>query len=63
MPYSFEEVESFKGVAKNIYGAYDKSTRAMMDHMALGTVFGAFSTWMNGIYTNWMAKPMVYNSG
>ena len=63
MPYSFEEVESFKTVAKSIYGAYDKSTRAMMDHMALGTTLGMFSTWMNGIYTNYMAKPMVYNSG
>ena len=63
MPYSFAEVESFKTVAKSIYGAYDKSTRAMMDHMALGTTFGMFSTWMNGIYTNYMAKPMVYNSG
>ena len=63
MPYSFQEIESFKTLAKSIYGSYDKSTRAMMDHMAIGTTFGMFSTWMNGIYTNYMAKPGVYNSG
>lgn len=57
MPYSMAEVESFKSLAKSIYGAYDKSTRAMMDHMALGMTLGMFSTWMNGIYTNYMMKP------
>lgn len=63
MPYSFQDVEVIKNVAQNIYGSYDKSTRAAIDHMALGTVLGMFSTWMNGIYTNWFTKPGQYMSG
>lgn len=60
MPYSFQEVEAMKNVANSIYGSYDKSTRAAYEHMALGTFFGMFSTWMNGIYTNYMMKPGQY---
>lgn len=60
MPYSFQEVEAMKNVANSIYGSYDRSTRAAYEHMALGTFFGMFSTWMNGIYTNYMMKPGQY---
>jgi hypothetical protein len=57
MPYSLKEVEVLKNLANSIYGSYDKSTRAAYERMALGTFFGAFSTWMNGIYANYMTKP------
>lgn len=63
MPYSFQEVEVMKNVANSIYGSYDKSTRAGYEHMALGTFFGMFSTWMNGIYANYMTKPGQYENG
>lgn len=63
MPYSFQEVEAMKNVANSIYGSYDRSTKAAYEHMALGTFFGMFSTWMNGIYTNYMMKPGQYQNG
>lgn len=63
MPYSFQEVEAMKSVANSIYGSYDRSTRAAYEHMALGTFLGMFSTWMNGIYTNYMMKPGQYQNG
>lgn len=63
MPYSFQEVETMKNVANSIYGSYDRSTRAAYEHMALGTFLGMFSTWMNGIYTNYMMKPGQYQNG
>nr|DAH58166.1 MAG TPA: hypothetical protein [Bacteriophage sp.] len=63
MPYSFQEVEVIKNVAKSIYGSYDRSTRAAYEHMALGTFFGMFSTWMNGIYANYAMKPGQYYDG
>ena len=63
MPYSFQEVEAMKNVANSIYGSYDRSTRAAYEHMAIGTFFGMFSTWMNGIYSNYMMKPSQYKNG
>lgn len=63
MPYSFQEVEAMKNVANSIYGSYDRSTRAAYEHMAIGTFFGMFSTWMNGIYANYMMKPGQYQNG
>lgn len=63
MPYSLQEVEEMKNVANSIYGAYDRSTRAAYEHMALGTFFGMYSTWMNGIYANYMMKPGQYTNG
>lgn len=63
MPYSFQEVEAIKNVANSIYGSYDRSTRAAYEHMALGTFFGMFSTWMNGIYANYAMKPGQYYNG
>lgn len=63
MPYSFQEVEVMKNVANSIYGSYDRSTRAAYEHMAIGTFFGMFSTWMNGIYSNYMMKPGSYQNG
>ena len=61
-PYSDTEIKQFKQLANSIYGAYDKSTKAMYEYMAIGTVFGMFSTWMNGMYANYFAKPGQYYS-
>lgn len=62
MPYNFQEVNVIRHAADTIYGSYDKSTRAAYEHMALGTFFGMFSTWMNGIYANYMLKPGQYSN-
>lgn len=60
MPYSLQEIEQFKNVANSIYGSYDRSTRSNYEHLALGIFFGQFSTWMNGLYTNYFMKPGQY---
>jgi hypothetical protein len=36
-------------------------TRGMCDFTAAGTFFGMYTTWMNGIWNNWMMKPGKYN--
>lgn len=63
MPYTLQQVEEMKNVANSIYGSYDRSTRAAYEHMALGVFFGMYSTWMNGIYANYMMKPGQYTNG
>lgn len=60
-PYSNQEILAIKQVADNIYGSYDKMTRSMGDFTAIGTFFGMYTTWMNGIWNNWMMKPGKYN--
>ena len=60
-PYSDQEIVAIKNVANNIYGSYDKSLRSMGEFTAIGTFFGMYTTWMNGIWNNWMMKPGKYN--
>ena len=60
-PYSNQEIIAIKEVADNIYGSYDKSKRQMGDFTAIGTFFGMYTNWMNGIWNNWMMKPGKYN--
>ena len=60
-PYSNQEILAIKNVANNIYGSYDRSLRAMGENVALGWVFGMYTTWMNGMWNNWTMKPGVYN--
>lgn len=60
-PYSNQEILAIKQVADNIYGSYDKMTRSMGDFTAVGVFFGMYTTWMNGIWNNWMMKPGKYN--
>lgn len=60
MPYSLQEVEQLKNTANTIYGSYDRSTKANYEHLALGIFFGQFSTWMNGLYSNYFMKPGLY---
>lgn len=44
-------------LSNSIYGAYDKSMRAKYEHTALGMTLGMFSTWMNGMISNYLLKP------
>lgn len=55
-PYSLKEIESIKNVSDSIYGAYDKSERAMWENQAIGVLFGQFTTWVNGVVANYFAK-------
>ena len=56
-PYTSEQVEGIKAVANSIYGSYDKSTKAMYEHIAIGQALGQFTTWMNGMIGNYWRKP------
>lgn len=58
-PYSRKEILSIRNVDRNIYGAYDKSMKAMGEHTAAWWAFGMYTTWMNGIYNNYFMKPGV----
>jgi hypothetical protein len=57
--YSLHEVQTFKNFADNIYGSYNKSTKAKYEHIAVGRNFMFFSTWMNGIVDNYMKKTQL----
>jgi hypothetical protein len=46
--------------SNSIYGAYDKSQRAMYENVALGKTFGVFSTWLNGQTAAYFRKPGKY---
>ena len=56
-PYTSEQVEGIKSVSNSIYGSYDKSTKAMYEHIAIGQALGQFTTWMNGMIGNYWRKP------
>ena len=56
-PYTSEYVESIKALSNSIYGSYDKSTKAMYEHIAIGQALGQFTTWMNGMIGNYWRKP------
>jgi hypothetical protein len=51
-----------KTFSDNIYGSYNKSTRAKYENTAIGRNFMFFSTWMNGIVDNYMKKTQVSQS-
>lgn len=48
-PYTNTEMNVIRGLADNIYGAYDKSKKAMVENRASGFTFLNFFTWMNGV--------------
>ena len=50
-------------LSNSIYGAYDKSMRAKYENTALGLSFAMFSTWMNGMVSNYITKPGQYYGG
>ena len=58
--YSNEQIQQMRQLSNSIYGAYDKSMRAKYEHTALGMTLGMFSTWMNGMISNYLLKPGQY---
>lgn len=56
-PYSQREIMAIRAVGDNIYGAYDKSKKAMAESHSLGICFAMFTTWLNGIINNYCMKP------
>lgn len=57
--YTLQEVQTFKTFSDNIYGSYNKSTKAKYEHTAIGRNFAFFSTWMNGIVDVYMKQTQV----
>lgn len=57
--YTLQEIQTFKTFADNIYGSYNKSTKAKYEHTALGRNFAFFSTWMNGLVDVYMKDTQV----
>ncbi len=48
MPYSNLDIQAIRHLSDNIWGAYDKSEKAMGEYALLGQTFAMFTTWMNG---------------
>ena len=59
-PYSQKEIRQFKMFAEAIYGAYDKSQKAKMEHVFLGRQLGFFSTWLNPHSAFWFRRKGMY---
>lgn len=57
--YTLQEIQTFKTFSDNIYGSYNKSTKAKYEHTAIGRNFAFFSTWMNGIVDVYMKDTQV----
>lgn len=60
--YTNMQITSFKNLADNIYGAYNQSTKAKYENIAIGRNFALFSTWMNGIVDTYTKKTQLSNS-
>lgn len=54
--YTAAEIQTFKTLSDNIYGSYNKATKAKYENMAIGRNFAPFSTWMNGIVDVYMKQ-------
>ena len=61
--YSNSQVQQMRQLSNSIYGAYDRSMRAKYENTALGLTFAMFSTWMNGMVSNYFTKPGQYAGG
>lgn len=61
--YSNNQIQQMRQLANSIYGAYDKSMKAKYENTALGLTFAMFSTWMNGMVSNYFTKPGQYAGG
>lgn len=57
--YTLQEIQTFKTFSDNIYGSYNKSTRAKYENTAIGRNFAFFSTWMNGIVDVYMKDTQI----
>lgn len=54
--YTQNQIDEIKNLGDTIYGSYNRSTKAMYENLAIGSQFGVFSTWMNGIYDVYLGK-------
>lgn len=61
--YSNNQIQQMRQLSNSIYGAYDKSMRAKYENTALGLTFAMFSTWTNGMVSNYLTKPGQYAGG
>lgn len=57
--YTQNQIDEIKNLGDTIYGSYNRSTKAMYENLAIGSQFGVFSTWMNGIYDVYLGKRRV----
>lgn len=60
--YTPEQIRAIKTLAESIYGAYDQSSKAKYENIAIGRNFMFFSTWMNGIVDNYAKKRQISQS-
>ena len=60
--YTNIQITSFKNMADSIYGAYNQSTKAKYENIAIGRNFAVFSTWMNGMVDTYIKKTQLSNS-
>lgn len=61
-PYTNVQMNSVRGLADNIYGAYDKSKQGMAMFELQGVMFGTFSNWMNGIINTYFMSAQKNNT-
>ena len=54
--YTQNQIDEIKNLGDTIYGSYNRSTKAMYENLAIGSQFGVFSTWMNGIYDVYLGE-------
>lgn len=60
-PYTLSEIKKFQMFANQIYGAYDKSMKMKLEHLALGQNYLGFSTWLNAHVAFWFRSPGWYD--
>ena len=60
--YTPSQIRAIKTLSESIYGAYDQSSKAKYENIAIGRNFMFFSTWMNGIVDNYFKETQVSQS-
>lgn len=60
--YTPSQIRAIKTLSESIYGAYDKSSKAKYENIAIGRNLAFFSTWMNGIADNYFKTRQVSES-
>lgn len=60
--YTPEQIRAIKTLGESIYGAYDQSSKAKYENIAIGRNFMFFSTWMNGIVDNYWKRRQLSQS-
>lgn len=60
--YTPSQIRAIKTLGESIYGAYDQSSKAKYENIAIGRNFMFFSTWMNGIVDNYFKQRQISQS-